>query len=120
MTEKEFYEALSNLKYVPLFGACNRIRFTSGKKNALLDLCPITAVLMSETGEFLHSHKYLQAANKLGLEEEFAEEVASGADNRGITARHWPLTKNGIEFCTKSNKRRGEIIEALGMGIVNK
>ena len=75
MTEKEFYEALSNLKYVPLFGACNRIRFTSGKKNALLDLCPITAVLMSETGEFLHSHKYLQAANKLGLEEEFAEEV---------------------------------------------
>lgn len=119
MTEKEFYRVLSGLKYEAKIRACNRIRLTSeiyvGSKSKTLDLCPVTAVAMFETGAFFETYKYRVAAKRLGLEEAFSEEIAAGADNRVFAAEHWPITELEQRFIERSKKRRVEIIEALGM-----
>lgn len=116
MTEKEFYEALRSLKYRSGVGAGGRIRLTSFSKDALFDLCPITAVTMHETGQFFYSHDYAMAAKKLGLEKEFSEGIVDGADNRVFSPDHWSFHRtNERELLERSKKRRGEIIEALGM-----
>jgi len=103
MTERTFLKHLRNLKNGWQVQANGHLRMTVKKYK----YCPVTAVCKAKADSRWNTNQWENAADELGLEQDFALNVMLASDVAG-----WPQLRNrllkavGLEARTRSLRRR--------------
>lgn len=97
MTQKEFLQALSELKLKWEVWPCNAIRGRDRKNNFY---CPITAVAKKRTGKMYETYFSDLAARDIGLNAKNWLVIAGGVDgeNKHMTPARWRIRRKMLRI----------------------